>query len=44
MTAAVRRQAVAQQLHGRLPARIDAPEGRVSEEFARRMACGDQKI
>jgi hypothetical protein len=36
-------QSVAQQPQGRLPARSDAPEGRESEDFARRMACGKQK-
>ncbi len=35
-------QSVAQQPQGRLPARSDASAGRMSEEIARRMACGKQ--
>jgi len=42
MTAANLNQPVAQQPQGQLPARSDAPAGRMSEEVARRMACGKQ--
>lgn len=43
MTAFVSRQTVAQQPQGRPPVRSDATFDRMSEEFARRMACGAQR-
>jgi hypothetical protein len=47
MKGIVSRQTVAQQPQGRphflAPARSDAPEGRESEDFVRRMAGGKQK-
>jgi len=43
MTTAERHQTVAQRPQGRPPARSDAIFDRMSEEIARRMACGKPK-
>lgn len=43
MTVFVSRQTVAQQPQGRPPVRSNAIFDRMSEDFARRMACGGQE-
>ncbi|TWJ08993.1 hypothetical protein [Altererythrobacter ishigakiensis] len=43
MTAFFSRQTVVQQTQGRPPVRSDATFDRMSEEIARRIACGAQR-